>query len=76
MGGKQTVYILWYEEEREDFDDIELLIGVYASPADAEAAIGRLKGEKGFAQHPENFHFYPYVIGEDHWADGFVEDPA
>jgi len=31
-----TVYMLWFEQEREDCEDCELLIGVYSSELEAQ----------------------------------------
>ena len=69
-----TVYLLWFVQEREDVDDCELLIGVYATEDDAKAAIGRVKGAKGFSDFPEGFQIHPYDLGKDHWAEGFIVD--
>jgi hypothetical protein len=69
-----TVYLLWFEQEREDCDDCELLIGVYSTDAEAKAAIERLRCQKGFVDFPEGFHIYPYELNKDHWREGFVVD--
>jgi hypothetical protein len=37
-----TVYVLWFEQEWKDCDDCELLIGVYSSESEAQAAIERV----------------------------------
>ena len=52
-----SVYILWFVHEWEDAEreDDELLIGVYATEADARAAIERLKDKCGFSSMPEGF---------------------
>ena len=67
----ETVQLLWFVEERPDGDDIELLIGVYRAKGDAEATIDRLKNRPGFAPFPQGFQICEYVVGEDHWTDGF-----
>jgi hypothetical protein len=66
-----TVYLLWYVREWEEGEDTELLIGVYRNEADANAAIGRLKGQPGFVKYPEGFLTVPYELGKDHWTEGF-----
>ena len=38
-----SVWLLWFEQEREFGEDTELLIGVYRSEEAAKSAIGRLK---------------------------------
>jgi hypothetical protein len=47
-----TVWLLWFEQEREGGDDTELLIGVYRTEGDANAAVERLKGQPGFRDYP------------------------
>jgi hypothetical protein len=68
------VHLLWYVREREQEEDVELLIGVYDSVQDANAAIERLKHKPGFADFPEGFQIAPYVVNRDHWTQGFVID--
>ena len=43
----KTVSGLWFERERENAEDIELRIGIFENEVDAQAAIGRLKGQAG-----------------------------
>jgi hypothetical protein len=71
---KSMVYLLWFEQERKDCDDCELLIGVYSSESEAKAAIERLKDQKGFASCPEGFHIYPCELNKDTWREGFIVD--
>ena len=70
------VHLLWFVQEREQEDDTELLIGVYASGQDANAAIERLKNKPGFADFPGGFQISPYEVNEDHWTEGFVRQQA
>lgn len=70
-----TVWLLWFEQESEDRGDIELLIGVYRTEADAKAAAERLKDQPGFRDYSEGFKFYEYALGQDHWTQGFKRDP-
>ena len=67
-----TVWLLWFEQEEQDGDDTELLIGVYRTEADALAAKDRLKSQPGFREHPDGFSTSEYQIGQDHWTEGFV----
>ena len=51
-----VVHLLWFAKEMpEGEDDIELLIGVYSSDAEARAAIERMKDKPGFAEFPQGF---------------------
>lgn len=69
----RSVQLLWFVREREDGEDIELLIGVYGTERDASAAIGRLRDKPGFADFPQGFVTARYDINEDHWTEGFVK---
>jgi hypothetical protein len=66
----KSVFILWYVYG--ETDDGHLLAGVYASNADALAAIERLKYMPGFASNPKGFQMDEYEIGKDHWTEGFL----
>jgi hypothetical protein len=43
-----SVWLLWFEQEREVGEDTELLIGVYRTEDSAKAAIERVKDQPGF----------------------------
>lgn len=60
-----TVWLLWFEQERENGDDTELLIGVYRTEDDAKLAI---------RDYPEGFKPYEYKLGRDGWTEGFIRD--
>jgi hypothetical protein len=63
------VFLLQHQEpDSEDFK----IVGVYASEAEAKAAIDRLKGKPGFCDFPEWFVIEAYDLNSDQWADGFV----
>lgn len=66
-----SVFIVWHSCESEGAAD-EKLIGVYATREDAEAAIDRSSRKLGFQDSPEGFEVSEYVLGEDHWIDGYV----
>ena len=72
----ESVYILWFihEWEDEDREDDELLIGVYKTEADAQAAIERLKGQRGFSLMPQGFQICRYELNKDHWTEGYIVD--
>ena len=71
----ERVYLLWFVRENEHEQDTELLIGVYATEADARSAIARLSGKPGFIDNPEAFQIHAQSIGQDSWGDGFVAAP-
>ena len=70
----EQVQILWFVQEREECDDIELLIGVYETKEAAEAAIDRLRNKRGFVDFPEGFLIEGYELGKDNWTEGFFID--
>ena len=63
----ETVYLLWHYDKFEG----EILIGVYQSSLDAEAAIERVKNKPGFCEEGGEFEVVPYVLNRDHWTEGF-----
>jgi len=67
----KTVFILQHSYSVGDREEVKL-IGVYASLADAEAAVSRLAGQPGFRDHTDGFNIDAYEIGLDHWQEGFV----
>ena len=73
-GANDTVFLLWFEQERDDCEDCELLVGVCSSEVEARSAIERLKDQKGFASYPEGFRIYPRRLNADSWREGFVVD--
>jgi hypothetical protein len=66
------VWLLWFEQERDEGDDTELLIGVYRTEEAALAAIVRLKDQPGFRDFPEGFKAYESILDQDGWTEGFV----
>jgi homoserine kinase type II len=68
----KTVWLLWFEQERNEAEDTELLIGVYRTEADAKAAIERVKDKPGFRDYPQGFNAYEHTLGKDSWAEGFA----
>ena len=75
QGAKKRVYGLWFVRERKEGEDIELLIGMYETEAEAKGAIDRLAAKPGFVDFPNGFQVHTYELGRDGWADGFVEEP-
>jgi hypothetical protein len=72
----ESVYILWFVHEWDDKDreDDELLIGVYTTESDAQAAVERLKDKRGFSSMREGFTICKYRLNEDHWTEGYIVD--
>jgi hypothetical protein len=66
-----SVFLVWHTHEVGGESD-EKLIGVYRSREDAEAAITRLSDRPGFRDTLNGFEITEYVIGRDHWVEGFV----
>lgn len=70
-----TVFLLQHAYERTPDSEEEVkTIGIYASRADAEAAICRLSKLPGFCDFPNQFVIDPYELGEDCWEEGFFTD--
>jgi hypothetical protein len=68
----ESVWLLWFEQEFEEGEDTELLIGVYRSECGARAAIERLQDQPGFRDYPQGFGIYERVLDRDSWTEGFV----
>jgi hypothetical protein len=68
----ENVWLLWFEQEREDGEDTELLIGVYRTEEAARGAIVRLKDQAGFKDYLEGFHIYSRTLDKDSWTEGFA----
>jgi hypothetical protein len=67
----KTVFVLQHEYEWFGRDEVKF-IGVYATHADAEAAVERLRNQPGFRNWPEGSAIDAYDLGADHWVEGFI----
>jgi len=67
-------FLLWYIKNRNSSNEDELLIGVYDSEVEVQAAIERLKAKPGFADAPEGFQIHRYEVNRDGWTEGFIVD--
>ena len=67
----QTVFVVQHSYEDGEHEETKF-IGVYASVADAEEAIARMRELPGFRHHRHGFTINACVVGQDHWTDGFV----
>lgn len=65
----ESVFLLWYVQKQDDDSEAGLLIGVYRTIADANAAIDRLKSKTGFVPAPEGFRINRYELNRDNWED-------
>ena len=68
-----SVQLLWFVRENEEDENTELLIGVYETEQDANAAIERLRSKPGFADFHQGFVVVRYEVNQDHWREGFVK---
>lgn len=62
----KSVYLLWHTR-----GDDELLVGVYESEAEANAAQDRVRLKPGFAEGVGRFEIAEYRLNQDHWAEGY-----
>lgn len=67
------VYTLHHVHPEDDtYDEDVKLIGIYASRAEAEAAIARVVDQPGFRDVPDGFRIDEHVLGRDEWVEGYV----
>jgi hypothetical protein len=66
------VWLLWFEQERDEGADTELLIGVYRTEENAKSAIERVKDQPGFRDYPQGLNAYEVTLDKDSWTEGFV----
>jgi homoserine kinase type II len=68
-----TIYLLWFVQEREQGEDTELLIGAFRTEDSAKDVIEQLKSQPGFRDYPEGFQVHPYELDKiASWSQGFV----
>jgi hypothetical protein len=70
----ESVHILWHINQVPNGEEVEKLIGVYASETDARSAQARVSGKPGFIDCPEGFLIDEYTIGKDGWEEGYVTE--
>jgi hypothetical protein len=73
----EAVVILHHIRSDDEYGENAKLIGVYRTESDAQAASERLAHQPGFAEHPNGWRIERYVLGRDHWEEGFgTDEPA
>ena len=65
-GQNKSVYLLWHTR-----GDEELLVGVYESESEANAAQDRVRLKPGFADSIGKFEIAEYRLNQDHWKEGY-----
>jgi len=63
---------MWHVHSMSSGEEDAKFIGAYRTEDDARAAIERLRDQPGFRHFPDGFHIARYVLGKDHWTEGFV----
>lgn len=66
-----SAFLLWHTHEIDGESD-DKLIGVYRTREDAKAAMCRLSDKPGFREALNGFEVTEYVVGKDHWTEGYV----
>jgi hypothetical protein len=64
-------YVVTHDYEAPHSLDNGKLIGVYATQADAEEAVARMRTLPGFSKYPDGFVIDKYPVNKDHWTSGF-----
>ena len=68
---EQKVYLLQHCRKNADGEGEYKMIGAYATAHAAEEARTRAVLREGFKDYPDDFQIVKYVLGQDHWVDGF-----
>ena len=68
-----SVHTLHHVHPEDDvYDEDVKLIGIYASRAEAEAAVVRVRDQPGFRDRPDGFRIDEHVLNRDGWVEGYV----
>lgn len=70
-----AIYILHFERTYQVFDSY-MLLGVFTSQQEADAALKEYETMNGFASQTERLRVCAYKPGDLHWRDGFVTRSA
>ena len=68
---EQKIYLLQHCRENAGGEDEYKMIGAYGTAEAAEEARARAVQRPGFKDYPDDFQIVEYVLGQDHWVDGF-----
>jgi len=73
-----TIYLLrHFDQETDDDDDKEKIIGVYSTEERAMKALERLRDKPGFQERPNHWRIEQIILDKDSfWVDGFARIPA
>lgn len=66
-----NVFVVMHTHMLPDGEEDDKMIGVYATHADAQAAIVRARLRPGFSDCPDGFSIDKYELGKDHWVEGY-----
>lgn len=69
----KSVFLVWHTHGTKAAVD-EKFIGVYESCVEADAAVHRLRTKSGFRDSQGGFEVCEYVLGKDHWTEGFISE--
>ncbi len=68
-----TLYLVrHFDQETDDDDDKEKVIGVYSTLDLAKQAIERLRDKPGFRDYPERWLICHETLNKDWWEEGFA----
>ena len=67
-----TIIMLEHKYNDNGTEDTGKLIGIYATRADANAAIKRFLQLPGFRKYPDDFHLTEFTVDQDHITEGFT----
>jgi homoserine kinase type II len=70
----ESVHVLWHVHKMQNGEDCEILIGIYATDADARSAQARVSDKPGFVDYPEGFLIAEHAVGKDGWEEGFITE--
>ncbi|MGO4702659.1 DUF7336 domain-containing protein [Dyella sp. 2RAB6] len=68
---EQKIYLLQHCRKNADREDDYKMIGAYGTAEAAEEAMARAVQRPVFKDYPDDFQIVEYVLGQDHWVDGF-----
>ena len=64
-GMSDSVWLLWFEHEREVEKHTRLFLGFYRTEEAAKAEVDRLKGQPAYRDYPQGFNAYESKLDKD-----------